>query len=328
MSFWQDKKVLIAGASGMTGHNLYDYLQQQLATVIGTCNSSNDYYSDGQPMFTPVDFTSKVNTDEFFSTIGAPPDYVFICCAQTYNAQMCRDNPQLMILPNIQMVSNILENCLKRGVKKVLYISSATVYQPTDTPLGEEDLDLNKNPHDLYLGVGWAKRYMEKLCEFYASKGLKVVVVRPTNIYGRYDKTDEKKCHVVPALIMRALRKENPYVLKSQGNGVKNFIHVNDLVRDLSTAMEKQETPEAINLTSDEYHSIANVVDLILEVMKERDPSYQPEVRLEGSPDAISFIGIKRTKFDTLSGGEKYKSLKEGLREVIDWYSLLPPTQN
>jgi GDP-L-fucose synthase len=323
MSFYDGKKVLVCGASGMTGHNLYDYLQAECSEVTGTCLNNNDYYTDGSPMFISVDFTDKDKADKFFS--NKKFDLAFICCAQTYNAQMCIENPQSMVLPNIQMVSNILENCLRTGVKRVLYISSATVYQPSFKCLSEEDLDLNKEPNPLYAGVGWAKRYMEKLCEFYSGLGLDVVVVRPTNIYGRYDKTDSKYCHVIPALVMRALSKPREFVVYGNGMAVKNFIYVNDFVRDLLRIMESYKTPDPINLCSDEEISIEHVVYNILRNFR----GYHPRVIFTSKEvDQVPYRGISRSKCDALFGKMPYKSIEEGIQETIEWYSLLRQTQN
>lgn len=325
-SFYEGKRVLICGASGLTGHNLYDAMQVLGAKVTGTCHKNQEFYADGKPMFEQADLTKYDDTD--FVMSQAKPEYVFICCAQTYNAAVCRDNPQLLILPNITMVSNILEASLRHGVKKVLFVSSATVYQPHATPIAESALDLNIPPSKLYLGVGWAKRYCEQLCQFYASRGLACVVVRPTNIYGRYDKTDLEKCHVLPAFIMRGLRGDNPFIVKSLGNGIKNFIHVNDLIRDMAKVMMLHPSPDPINLTSDEYHSIGQVVDLVIKHLMARDPSYKPFVRFEGNFDAISYVGLNRNKLDSLYGKESYIPLSAGIKEVIEWYSLSHQTQS
>lgn len=326
---YEGKKVLIAGASGMTGKNLYNLLDL-FTDVVGTCHSRQDYHSDGMQMeprekLIKIDFTDSIKTQEFFNANRF--DYVFICCAKTYNASVCKNNPECLILPNIQMVSNILENCLKTGVKKVLYISSATVYQPSDKPLAESELDWNQNPHNLYMGIGWVKRYLEKLCEFYSTRGLTTLIVRPTNIYGKYDKTDLNKCHVVPAFIMRGLNREDPYVIRSLGNGIKNFIHVDDLVKDLVRIMVFHDNCSPINLCSDEEHSISGVVDILMKIFKEIIPDYKPFIRFEGLPDYVSYVGLKRDKLDSLFGKDKYIPLEKGLKEVVEWYSLLHQIQ-
>ena len=315
---FEGKRVLICGASGMTGHNLFDFMQQFGAWVTGTYHTRNDFTEgDNIPLFNRVDFTNEIETKIFFDG-GLPFDYVFICCAKTYNASTCKNDPQSMILPNISMVSNILSNCLRTQAGKVIYISSATVYQPSFNYLSEDDLDWNQNPHDLYMGIGWVKRYLEKLCEFYAGQGLETLVARPTNIYGRYDKTDTDKCHVVPALIMRALNGENPYTIFGSGKPQKNFIHCDDLTRDLAKVAAFGKGFDVFNLCSDEEVSINDIARMIFSRLQ-----HFPKVEyVRTNVPEIAFRGLNRNKFDSMFGREPYKDIRDGIKDVIEWYSL------
>lgn len=331
---FKDKKVLIAGASGLTGMNLFAFMETIGADAMGTWHKHKFTHVNGMSMmdepidcYYNVDFTKQSEAERFFYNYEF--DYVFICAAQSYNAAVCRDNPSMLIQPNLVMVSNILEQCLKHKVKKVMYMSSATVYQTHTEPIKESQLDWNKNPHELYMGIGWVKRYLEKLCEFYSTKGLPTVVVRPTNIYGMFDKLDMEKCHVVPAFIMRALAGENPFVVKSLGDGVKNFIYVDDLCRDMAKIMAFDESDHAVyNLTSDEYASISQMCETVIKCVQEINPDYKPHLRFSGHPDAVPFVGLNREKFDAKFGQEPYTNLTDGLREVTKWYSSLLQTPN
>lgn len=316
---YEGKRVLICGASCLTGRNLFDLMQTFGAEVYGTCLTDQHWYSDGKPMFRVVDFTNREQAARVF-TQGY--DYVFICAAQSYNAQVCRDNPESLILDNIKMTSNILEMAKKSRCGRVMFLSSSVAYQPHDKPMKESDLDLNQNPSSIYLGIGWVKRYLERLCEFYSTQGLPATVVRLTNVYGRYDKTDMDKCHVIAALIMRGLRREDPFVLRSQGNGKKSFVHVNDVTRDMAKAMLVQGNFNVFNLTGNESHQIKDVVGIVLDAFREIDTSYKPQARFEGHPDAVDYIALDRSKFDEICGRESYIPLKQGIREVIEWYSL------
>jgi nucleoside-diphosphate-sugar epimerase len=304
-NFFKNNKVLVCGASGMTGHNLYNYLKESGVDVGGTT------FLKPIKEFITVDFTSIDNAISAIKNI----DYVFICCAKTYNSQTCIDNPQSMILPNIQMVSNILEACLRNKVKRVLYISSATVYQPSFKILSEEDLDLNKNPSDIYMGIGWVKRYIEKLCEFYIKMGLEIIVVRPTNIYGRYDKNDEKINHVVPAFINRALKKEDVFNIKGNGLAVKDFIYVDDLVRDMLKIFTNYLGESTFNLCSCEETTILSLAEQIKSIVGNTS-----SVECTNTLEKVPYKRISRTKFDSLYGKEKYLSLREGLERTIKWF--------
>lgn len=321
---YEGKKVLICGASSLIGRGLFDMMQILGADVRGTCYQECPTYEDGTPMFRKVDFTNREETQRVFSTMY---DFVFLCAAQSYNAAVCRDNPEALVLPNLVMTANILEFARKSKAGRVMFCSSSVTYQKHDRKMTEDELDWNQDPHDIYMGIGWVKRYLERLCKFYSQKGLPCTIVRLTNVYGRHDKTDPDKCHVIPALLMKAVRREDPYVLKSQGDGVKSFVHVNDVTRDMAKAMLVEGDFNVFNLTGDEEHKIGDVAHLILDVAKEVDPSYSPRIVFEGYPDACSYVGLSREKFDATCDREGYIPLKQGLREVIEWFSLSHQTQ-
>lgn len=322
--YYEGKRVLIAGASGMTGHNLLDMMEQLCCKeVVGTCLSHQKIDEYGKERFVPVNFTNKEITKKFFEYYGTF-DYVFICCAKTYNAMKCKDDPTSMTLPNIEMASNILENCYRTGVKKVLFISSSTVYQPSFKCLSEEDLDLNKDPNSLYMGVGWAKRYIEQLCKFYSNLGLETIVVRPTNIYGRYDKLDEKLNHVIPALINRALDKQDPFIIYGNGMAVKDFIHAGDFARDLAKVMVLVPGYDVINLCSRSLYTIKELAQAIFHATGHHPSKV---IFTSKQQDQVPCRAISRNKFDALCGDDTYKSLQEGIKDTVEWLSLSRQTQ-
>ena len=108
-------------------------------------------------------------------------------------------------MPNLDIHAGLLEACSQNGVEKVVWVSSSTVYQEAFYPIREEQLDLNKPPYKLYLGVGGVYRYLEQLAQcYYQQRGLQVGIIRTANIYGPYDHFDDIKSHVIPALIKRA----------------------------------------------------------------------------------------------------------------------------
>ena len=326
VSKFKGKRVLVCGASGMTGRNLYEFMIDLGADVKGTYYSRQSFHRSGMSMidepqgkFLWVDFTSKLQTDRLFHEFDF--DYVFICCAKTYNAFVCVNDPTSMILPNVNMVGNILDACHRNKVGKVVYVSSATVYQDANYPIAESELDLNQNPHPLYMGVGWMKRYAEKLCEFYAQQGLNVAVVRPTNIYGAFDKVDEDVCHVIPALVMRALKHEPVFKVYGTGKPVKNFIHVDDFVRDLTVVAADARGGSVYNICSDEVVTVASLAHMIQEAVGNKAP-----VEFLDDHDTFTYRALNRNLFDTTFGKQLYIPLTQGLKDVVEWYSSLHPT--
>jgi GDP-L-fucose synthase len=277
--YFKDDKILVTGASGFVGRNLFDLIQKD------------------EILFHTQDVKC-----------------VFMTATKTYGAGIMTKSPEALVTDNIIMNANTLDACYKNKVKKVLFISSSCVYQEAYRPLTEDELDLNKPPYPLYEGVGWVKRYTEQLCKFYSGLGMICVSVRPTNIYGKYDKYD-KGAHFIPAIIKRWL--ENPEKLEvwGKGNSIKNLIYIDDFIRDILKVFVGYDSPEPLNLCSDMKYSIDQIVKAIRDVTtKQTDYIYD-----ETKPDSIPYRAISRNKFDSLLGWEQYTTIFTGMRETVKW---------
>ncbi len=306
-NYFGDSKILITGASGFVGRNLYEYLQKERLNVIGTC------FSNENDSFYKCDLTDKLQVEELFDLHKI--DYVFLVAAKTYGAATLKLDPASMVRDTIEMNNSVLEQCLKHKVKNVLYISSSVTYQESFRPLSEEELDWNQDPLDIYMGVGWVKRYIEKLCQFYNELGLPVTIVRPTNIYGKYDKYAEGKSHVVPAITKRIVEKQNPLIIWGNGNSVKDFIFIDDFLRDILKIFIFHNKFEVFNLCSGKLTTIRELVETLLYIQP-----YQTLVQYdETKPTSAHYKAILRNKFDSILGKEKQTCLKKGLKTVVDW---------
>jgi GDP-L-fucose synthase len=131
----------------------------------------------------------------------------------------------------------------------------------------EDQLDLNQSPYELYQSVGWKNRYLEQLTRaYYEEYGLQIGIIRTANIYGPYDSFDDQVSHVIPALIKRALCKENPFVVWGDGRTVRDFVYVEDLVEGVLMVLNENCTADPINISNGTPVSIKDLVDVVLDI--------------------------------------------------------------
>lgn len=304
--YFKDDKILITGASGLVGRNLFEFFKIAGLNVIGTCHSHN--YED----LIQCDLTNYEETNNLL--VREKVQYVFMLATKTYGAGVMSTHPEVLIRDNLAMNSNMLELCYYNKIKKVLYISSSTVYQEANYPIREDELDLNEPPFSLYYGVGWVKRYTEKLCEFYNKLGLNIVMVRPGNIYGEYDKYDEG-AHFIPAIIKKIVDNQNPLVIWGTGKAYRNLFYVKNLIRDILLVMINYNSINPLNISSDTNASVKEIVDLLVKIS-----NYEGEVVYDPTkPDAIKYRSLDITKFNNLFGIQKYTSLEKGLTNTFNW---------
>lgn len=303
--FFKDDKILITGASGLLGRNLFNLLKSQGVNVVGT------YFSKNIDGLTYCDLTDLEQVKQITKDVK----YIFLLAAKTYGAGVMKNNPSALVTDTVSMNTNVLESVKGTDIKKILFVSSSVVYQESFKPLEEDDLDWNQNPYPLYMGVGWVKRYLEKMCEFYSQLGLPINIVRPTSIYGKFDKYEEGKSHFVPAIIKRVLEKQDPLIIWGTGKDMKNMVYVDDLLRDMIKIMMYYDGVDAFNLCAENCLTVQEIVDIILE---ETEYNIKPIYDIT-KPGSIPYKSLIRNKLDSIVGKESYKTFREGVKEVINW---------
>jgi len=307
----KDKYILVAGGTGLVGANLTGRLVSLGANVRAT-------YFTKKPAFRE-DLYSRCDFTGFEDCLAATENmnYVIICTAQTFGPKMMKEHPTAQILPNLKIYAGLLEACRLNKVEKVVFISSSTVYQETDHPVKEHELDLNKPPYALYFGIGWVNRYIEQLAAFYwKTYGMAVGIVRPPGIYGPHDKFDEEKSNVLPALIKRALKREVPFTVWGDGNAVRDFLYVEDLADDLPDIMENYCVCDPINVGSGRGIAIKDVVRIVLDACGHKTAPVYDETK----PSGIPYRVLDLSKFESIFGKRKRTSIEEGIRRTVEWY--------
>jgi GDP-L-fucose synthase len=311
--FYQDKKVLVAGGTGLIGSHLIQELLKQGAKVRSTRHKKLPLICDERVEYVQCDLTNR----EDCSAVVKDTDFVFLCAANTTGAAAMASNPMVQVTDNLSIYSKMLEAACLARVDRFLLVSSTTAYPAVQYPV-KEDEAFTGEPHESYLGVGWMNRYIEKLAQFYYQRyGLKIAIARPTNAYGPYDKFDFATSHVLPALIRRAVQKENPFEVWGDGTAVRDFIYVTDLVNGLLAALEHCPNCDAINIGSGEAVSIKDAVEVTLKLTGHADAKVVYDA---SKPTTIPVRLVDLTKAKTLLNFQPQVSFEEGMRRTIEWY--------
>ncbi len=310
------KKVLIAGGAGFIGTNLALKLAGQGAQLRLTVHDK-----PLQAHF-PGHETLKLDLrrPEDCAVAVNGVDYVFICSAHTSGAAVIRATPLVHITPNVLINTLLLETAYQARVGKVCFISSGAAYPPTgNRPVAEPEM-FDGDPADVYFPAGWMKRYAEVLCRTYAEKidqPMPTVVVRPSNIYGPYDKFDFAVSHVTAALIRRVVERQAPLEVWGTGQDIRDLVYVDDFIDGMLAAFATDLPYLAVNLCAGSGHSVREILDALLRVDGYRDA----DIRFDASrPGTIPVRLMENRLAKELFGFEARTSLDEGLRRTLAWY--------
>lgn len=312
--FYKGKNVLIAGGAGMIGQSLTAKLLELGAHVRATQYESRKITAVHKNLeVVRCDLRDAAEAEKVFSDM----DMVFLSAAKVGGAKLIKEDPSSLIMYNLDLHSRLIALAAKRKLERCSFVSSSYVYPDTGKPNVERE-GFEGNPWmPVNYGLGWIKRYLETLCKhFHMTSQTSYSIVRPTAIYGPHDKFDLENSHVIPALIMKAVSRMDPFEVWGNGEDVRSFTYVSDLADGVLMTTEKYAVAEALNICPREMHTVKDAVRLILECL-----DFKPRVVFNSSkPSVIPFKVSDPSRAREIIGWEARVSFREGLKRTIEWY--------
>lgn len=318
--FYHGKNVLVTGAAGLTGHAMVNNLLEQGANVRATVfkNRKLDIYH-------PKLEWGRYDLMDFHDCMSASKDMdvVFNCVAFIRGAGGQMAQPVEIVHNNLLPTLNMMEAANNCGVDRFGFLSSSTVYPDVDYPVKEND-GLVGNPAMCYYGVGWMKRYCETLCNFFHQNSTtNYSIVRTTALYGPYDNFHPQQGHVIPSLIMKAFRQDNPFEIWGDGSQTRDFVYVDDLAKAFMKVVETINLPEPINIATGQGVTINEIVQVLLELS-----NYGPELTFNTSkPTMIAKRLVCVDKAHKLNI-RCNTTIRDGLAKTFQWYKTVQNGQS
>tara|TARA_Y100000034_G_scaffold43866_1_gene53673 strand:- start:1215 stop:2162 length:948 start_codon:yes stop_codon:yes gene_type:complete len=308
----KDKRVVVTGGSGFIGTHYIEELLNRGANVV-----THTYESPLQTKDDRVEVIPNINLEKYDDTLklieGA--DYVVHSAGKICHPSNVSNDFQVA-LNQIAIITNVLEASYKSNVKGFVDVNSSTGYPDRRYPITEDEY-WDDEPYISYYGYGWMRRYREKIMEHCSHlTDMKIGIARGTAIFGPHDNFDLSTCHVVPALIKRVLRDENPFVVWGSPDVVRDFLYVKDVVNGSLLILEKGESMRPYNLGYGSTVTIGDIVDIILKVTGKT-----PQVEWDNSkPTTIPFRSCSTERIQSELGFKPNYTFEEGIRETVEWY--------
>jgi UDP-glucose 4-epimerase len=231
----------------------------------------------------------------------------------------CYEYPRAAFHVNVEGTFNVLEACVRNGVRRLVYSSSASVYgDAVAVPMTE---DHPYNNRTFYGATKIAGEHMARA--FHARYGLDYVGLRYMNVYGPRQDYRGAYTSVIMKVLDRLDAGLRP-VVYGDGSQTYDFVYVADVARANVAAMRSRATDRFYNVGMGVGTSIKELVELLLEVTSvNADIEYQPE----GPTFVTNRIGSTEKARREL-GFTATTELRDGLRQLIEWRNRQPDTRS
>lgn len=304
-----NKKVLVTGGTGMIGRYLVDKLLKKGCKVtVVSLDSPEDLPSE--VIFKRLDLTVLDNCLEACRN----QDYVFNLIGIKGSPKMSRERPASFMVPMLMFNTAMMEAAMRCNVKWYLYTSSVGVYHPAE--VFREDDVWETFPSDNDKHPGWAKRIGELQADAYRIEYDRnnISIVRPANVYGKWDNFDPENAMVIPSLINRIVGGESPLVCWGDGTPIRDFIYAGDCADGMIHVVEEGVT-DPVNLGSGTGITIKEVAQSIRNC-------YNKDIDIVW--DTTKPKGDSKRLMDTTRaashGFNCQTQLEDGIRETLEWF--------
>ncbi|MDC3067729.1 NAD-dependent epimerase/dehydratase family protein [Paracoccaceae bacterium] len=305
--FFTQKNVLVTGGTGMIGRQVIKLLKTINCKI--TCVSLDDLSWGDGVKYIKADITNSQKCLE----ITKGQQVVLHIAGIKGSVNVTKAMPARFYVPLVLMNTNMLEASVKNGVENMLYTSSIGAYSPAEEFV-ESDDDFSKPPMDMF--PGWAKRMAELQIQAYQieKKQTTFSIVRPSNIYGPGDNFDIENAMVIPSLIAKIIRGDNPVSIWGDGSAERDFLHSYDAAYGMLLAAARGTDGRALNLGAGFGVSIRKLVEVLQEIRPFK--AFFDKEKSAGFPRRIMDISLAKSTY----GFTPQIDLKMGLTDTMNWY--------
>ena len=268
-------KVLVTGHLGFVGRNFTAYLKSKGHEVRG------------------IDLKEGKDCRDFFKNSSEKFDLTVHLAAIVGGRETIEKEP-LSVASDLSIDAEFFNWAVRTSQERVIYYSSSAAYpirhQNSDrkVKLSEDLIDLNwiENPDLTY---GWSKLTGEFLAQFAEKQGTRVHIFRPFSGFG----SDQDLSYPFPSFIDRTNRRVKSFDIWGDGEQVRDFIHIDDIIEATMKAVEL-DVKGPVNLGWGRPTSFNELAELMFKIS-----GYRPDqvVRHTDKPAGVKFRCCEPTKF-------------------------------
>lgn len=315
-------KILVCGAGGFIGTHLVSKLKQQGHYVIGADLKYPEYSNTEADEFHVIDLRDYTLVDEL---ISSDIDYIYQLAADMGGAGFIftGENDADIMHNSATINLNVLDVMRKKGIKNVLYTSSACIYPERnqldpDNPNCEESSAYPADPDSEY---GWEKLFSERLYLSYSRNyEVNVRIARLHNVFGPLGSWNNGREKAPAALCRKVLESSGVVEVWGPGIQTRSFMYIDECIEGI-LRLGNSAITTPLNIGSARMININDLTQLIATIANKNIEI----LNVEGP------IGVMGRRSDNalirqLLDWEPEDNLEYGLRETYKWISKIQTT--
>jgi nucleoside-diphosphate-sugar epimerase len=312
---WKKKKVLVTGGASFIGSHLCEQLVQRGAKV----RVAENFSSGERNHLAHIEcetFEGDLLDPSFCSKVTKGMEVVFHLAAD-HGGRGYIDSHPVECSTNMILDGQVFRYAHQNDVEKIIFASSGCVY-PTSAQMDVSKEvflyeDMVKPPYEADDLYGWAKLMAELTLKAYHQQyGIGTASCRYFTVYG-------PRCtenHAVMAMIARGYLKLDPFEVWGNGEQIRNWTYVDDIVSGTIAAAENISDGTAVNLGTMERIKVKECAHQVIETL---NPSASIKLLTEKPTGPLNRVASNVLAKELLDWTPNTK-FSDGLQKTIDWY--------
>jgi len=317
----KDAKIFVAGHRGLVGSALVRRLEAGGHTNILKRSRAE------------LDLADAPAVRRFFDE--ERPEYVMLAAAKVGGIVANETYPAEFIQSNLAVQTNVIHECWRHGVRRLLFLGSRCVYPRACPQPIREDYLLTSALEPTNRAYALAKIAGIEMCASYNRQyGTQYLAAMPTNLYGPGDNYDLTLSHVLPALIRKCheakLNGSGELVLWGSGSPRREFLHSDDMSEACVFLMELPEDAfrriavgspgfPLVNIGAGTDLTIAELAALIADVVGFKGRFSWDRSKPDGTPRKL----LSSERLQALGWRQKI-DLRQGIERTYREFLALP----
>ena len=333
------KTILVTGAAGFIGYHLANKLVKLGHHIVALDNLNNYYdkqlkldrlkelgflkndvekynslvkssiYND-KISFINIDLSDSKTLYDLFKIFNF--QIIYNLAAQA-GVRYSLDNPKVYIQSNINGFFNLIDIARKNNIERFIYASSSSIYgNETQTPFNE-NFKVDK-PISLYAA---SKKTNELIAHAYTHLyKMETIGLRFFTVYGPWGRPD-----MAYYLFTDAVTKNNPIKVFNNGNLMRDFTYIDDIIDGLVlTLLKKSKSKKKYKLYNLGFGKPINLLKFI-QIIEDETGKTTDKIMMPMQKGDVEKTWADTTEFNSDYGFKPKVNLNFGVKKFVEWYN-------